>query len=170
MNRKTFFFGLISGVLLTLAIVMIVQETRQQKTFIAGRFIVTHVVDGDTIDVVTPSGAKERVRLVGIDTPETVDPRKRVQCEGPEASARLKQLLAQKRVSLEAKPDEDRDPYGRLLRYVYLDGNDIGAQMISEGYALSICKKFPHPKCSLYQDLQQKAMGAKLGRWGVCGK
>lgn len=131
-------------------------------------YTVTHIVDGDTIDVTGADGKKQRVRFIGIDTPETVDPRKPVQCEGPEASARMKELLSEKTVTLEAKPDEDKDQYNRLLRYVFLDGNDIGAQMIEEGYAVSICEKFPHEKCSLYEELEQKARQQKLGRWSAC--
>lgn len=133
-------------------------------------FSVTHIVDGDTIDVRDAAGHTMRVRFVGIDTPETVAPDRPVQCEGPEASARMKSLLSGKTVTLEKKPDEDTDKFGRSLRYVYLDGVDVGAQMISEGYAKSICKKFPHPKCSLYEELQQKAMSAHVGEWGACVK
>lgn len=133
-------------------------------------YIVVHVVDGDTIDVQPPGGEKERVRLIGIDTPETVDPRKPEQCYGAQASARLKELLSEKMVTLTAKPDEDKDDYGRLLRYVALDGKDVGSMMLGEGYAQSLCKKFPHPKCDLYEQLQQKAMSMHLGRWAACTK
>ena len=133
-------------------------------------YIVVHVVDGDTIDVQPPGGEKERVRLIGIDTPETVDPRKSKQCYGDEASARMKELLDEKMVTLQAKPDEDKDDYGRLLRYVALDGRDVGSMMLEEGYAESLCKKFPHPKCDLYDQLQQKAMTMHLGRWAACTK
>lgn len=133
-------------------------------------FTVTHVVDGDTIDVTDADKKKVRVRFVGIDTPETVDPRKDVQCEGPEASSRMKALLSGKTVTLEKKPDENKDDYGRLLRYVFLDGHDIGAQMLAEGYAESLCEKFPHPKCDAYDALEAKAKSEKLGRWGACAK
>lgn len=133
-------------------------------------FMVVHVVDGDTIDVAPPGGDNERVRLIGIDTPETVDPRKSVQCFGPEASARMKALLEGKTVLLQSKPDEDKDNYGRLLRYVSLDGEDIGAQMIREGYAQSICNRYPHPRCELYEEFQEKATTMHLGRWSACTK
>lgn len=168
MDRKTFFFGLVTGALLVIAVFMLVRETRPLPTDPTYR--VSNVVDGDTLDVRGADGTEVRVRLVGIDTPETVDPNRRVECEGPEASARMKELLLEKNVSLEAKPDEDKDPYGRLLRYVFLSGKDIGAQMIEEGYAVSICKKFPHPRCNTYEELEKKAMQAKLGRWGKCAK
>lgn len=115
-------------------------------------------------------GETERIRFIGIDTPETVDDRKKVQCYGPEASARMKELLTGKSVTLETKPDEDRDDYGRLLRYVILDGVDIGAVMLAEGYARSLCKAFPHPRCSAYDRLERDAREQKLGRWLACGK
>lgn len=130
--------------------------------------VVTHVVDGDTIDVTFENGEKKRVRLVGIDTPETVDPRKKVQCYGAEASARMKVLLSGASVTLSAKPDEDMDTYGRLLRYVSLNGSDIGAEMLAGGYAISLCKVFPHPKCVEYDLLEKQAREERVGRWGVC--
>lgn len=133
-------------------------------------FMVTHVVDGDTIDVRDAAGKTERVRLVGVDTPETVDPRKEVQCFGDEASAYVKKILSGKTVTMEAKPDEDRDAYGRLLRYVYLDEQDIGLTLLSEGYAFSVCKKFPHTKCKEYEAEAKKAESEKLGLWSACRK
>lgn len=133
-------------------------------------FSVLHIVDGDTIDVRDGAGKTERVRFVGIDTPESVDPRREVQCFGKEASAHVKKILSGKIVTMEAKPDEDRDSYGRLLRYVYLDGKDIGLTLLSEGYAFSVCKKFPHEKCETYEAEAKKAEFEKLGLWSACRK
>lgn len=132
------------------------------------RYSVTRVIDGDTIDIAAPGGIVERVRFIGIDTPETVDPKKKVQCYGPEASAHMKALLEGKTVTLTSKPDEDHDSYGRLLRYVFLETEDIGALMIREGYAVSLCHSFPHPKCDAYDALQEQAMEERRGRWAVC--
>lgn len=129
---------------------------------------VVKIVDGDTIDVRDDAGAVERVRLVGIDTPETVDPRANVECYGPEASAYLKELIEGQKVALEAKPDEDKDTYGRLLRYVYLDDRDIGREMIGGGYAVSMCDRFPHPKCSDYDMMQKEARSTRSGMWSSC--
>lgn len=137
---------------------------------IVGAYTVAHVIDGDTIDVRGSDHTVQRVRFIGIDTPEIVDPTKRVQCYGPQASARMKSLLEGKTVTLASKPDEDHDAYGRLLRYVFREGEDIGAQMIREGYAVSLCKKFPHPKCDSYDDLEQRAQSLHLGRWAACMK
>ena len=88
-------------------------------TMSATLYKVTKVRDGDTIEV-DYNGKTEAVRLVGIDTPETVDPRKPVQCFGVEASNKLKLLLSDTSVSLEVdETQSDRDKYGRLLRFVF---------------------------------------------------
>lgn len=128
---------------------------------------VTSVVDGDTFKV--KLGTKtETVRIIGIDTPETKDPRKPVQCYGKEASKKLTTLLRGKTVTLEKNAAEDRDKYKRLLRYVSLKGKDIGAGMISDGYAFSY-KIFPHPRLEDYNALEVKAREANKGLWGsVC--
>ena len=131
-------------------------------------YLVTHIVDGDTIDVRFNTNKIERIRLLGIDTPETVDSRKTVQCYGPESTARLHELLTGKSVELMTNPAEDKDAYGRLLRYVSLDGIDINAKMLQEGYAESLCKRFPHPRCIDYDRLQKEAQISKKGRWGAC--
>lgn len=141
-----------------------------EKALTKAAFLVTKIVDGDTIDVRDSSGRIERVRLVGIDTPETVDPKKNVQCFGPEASAFLKETLLGESVALVAKPDEDRDDYDRLLRYVFLGDEDVGSTMLAKGYAISLCERYPHPKCEEYDLLEEKAMSEKLGRWGECAR
>ena len=87
------------------------------------------VIDGDTIAL--ENG--ETVRYLGVDTPETVNPTKPVQCYGPEASEANRQLVGGKRVRLERCPD--RDQYGRLLRYVYVDGVFVEAELVRGGYA-----------------------------------
>ncbi|MFH1182732.1 MAG: thermonuclease family protein [Candidatus Moraniibacteriota bacterium] len=82
---------------------------------------ITNVVDGDTIDISTG----ERVRYVGVDTPETKHPIKKVQCFGKEASEKNKELVEGKEVRLE-KDVSNKDRYGRLLRYVYLPAGQAG--------------------------------------------
>jgi len=126
---------------------------------------VTRVVDGDTFKVQLETS--QTVRIIGIDTPETVDPRKPVQCFGKEASNKLKKLLEGEDVVLETNPAEDTDKYDRLLRYVNLDGEDIGAQMIEEGYAYSY-KQYPHPRLEEYNALEKEAREENRGLWGSC--
>lgn len=126
---------------------------------------VVAVADGDTFEVMLVNGRRERVRMLGIDTPETVHPSKPVQCFGKEASDRLHALLDGRDVTLDVNPAEDRDDYGRLLRYVAIDGEDIGARMVAEGFAFSL-KQFPHPRLDQYNALERSAREGSLGLWG----
>jgi len=129
---------------------------------------VLDVTDGDTLRVEL-DGVTEKVRIIGIDTPETVDPRKPVQCFGKEASAHLKELLSNETIELETNPAEDRDVYDRLLRYVRLDGEDVGAAMVRDGYAHSY-KKYPHPRLEAYNALEDEAREANRGLWNSCNE
>lgn len=102
--------------------------------------VVERVVDGDTIDVRPANGGEPiRVRILGIDTPETVDPDAPVGCWGPEASAWAHQLLDHATVTLTGDPvfhQPDHDRYGRLLRYVVLpDGRNYSVVAADAGMA-----------------------------------
>src|SRR3954466_15793672 len=94
---------------------------------------VIHVVDGDTLLARFADGHVEKVRLLGVDTPEVVDPRKPVQCFGPEASAFTKAHLTGRRVLLELDA-EPRDKYGRLLAYVLVDGHRFDDELLGRRY------------------------------------
>ncbi|MEI7620273.1 MAG: thermonuclease family protein [Candidatus Falkowbacteria bacterium] len=100
-----------------------------------GFYEVVKVVDGDTITVIV-DGKKIGIRMIGLDTPETVDPRKKVQCFGREASDKSKELLSGKKVRLESDDTQgDKDKYDRLLRYVFLeDGTLFNKWMIENGF------------------------------------
>jgi len=128
---------------------------------------VTRVVDGDTIDVALDSGRIERVRLIGIDTPETVDPRKPVQCFGQEASAHAKELLDGQTVFVELDSSQgDRDRYGRLLAYISLnDGRDFGEAMIADGFAHEYTYDLPYVRQDAYRAAQDRAIAAQAGLW-----
>jgi micrococcal nuclease len=135
----------------------------------AARFDATVVatIDGDTIDVRLGDGRIERVRILGADTPETKDQRKPVQCFGPEASMHTQQRLLGRRVSLEADV-EKRDPYGRLLAYVYLDGARYGDELLRLGYArlLIIPPNGEHARAMFAAEMH--ARRARRGLWGAC--
>ncbi len=128
---------------------------------------VSRVIDGDTIEL--ESGQK--VRYIGIDTPETVDPRRDPQCFGKEASLRNQELIENKEIYLE-KDVSETDRYGRLLRYIYLEENDISIneQLIKEGYAVASS----YPPDVKYQEkfktAEQEARENQRGLWqeGVC--
>ena len=127
---------------------------------------VSSVIDGDTIQIII-DGKKETLRLIGIDTPETVDPRKPVQCFGKEASAKAKSLLFGKSIRLEADPTQgERDKYQRLLRYVFLeDGTNFNKLMISEGYAYEYTYNIPYKYQSVFKQAQREAETSKIGLW-----
>ena len=127
---------------------------------------VTKVVDGDTIKV-DIGGTIETVRMIGVDTPEIKDPRKTVQCFGKEASAKTKELLENQMVKLEAdKTQNDKDKYGRLLRYIYLEnGTFINKKLIEEGYAFEYTYQIPYLYQTEFKAAQQLAETNNLGLW-----
>lgn len=131
---------------------------------------VLRVVDGDTIKVLIQD-KEDTVRLIGIDAPETADPGKPAQCFGKEASDRAREVLMNKTIILESDSTQgDRDEYGRLLRYVFLqDGTNFDRFMVSEGYAREYTFKNNIYK---YQpefiQAQQKAREENKGLWGSC--
>jgi len=126
------------------------------------------VVDGDTIDVVI-DGTKERVRLIGIDTPETKKPNSPVECFGPEASAYTESLLPEGTPLYLERDVEPRDPYDRLLAYVYLaDGTFVNLQIVRQGYAqvLTIPPNVAH--ADEFVQAARDAEAADAGLWGGC--
>lgn len=130
-------------------------------------YLVTQVVDGDTIKILM-NNQTETIRLIGIDTPETVDPRKPVQCFGQEASDRAKDILLGQKVILEADVTQgERDKYGRLLRYVFLeDGRLFNKLMISEGYAHEYTYNSNPYKYQLkFQEAERGARENQRGLW-----
>ena len=131
--------------------------------------IVVEVVDGDTIDV-DIGGARERVRLLGVDAPESVHPSVPVQCFGPEASAALDQLLpAGTPVRLE-RDVEPRDRYDRLLLYLYRADDDLPVNLwlVRNGLADTA---FYDPNTTRSSELDRARAAARsegAGLWGSC--
>jgi micrococcal nuclease len=127
------------------------------------------VVDGDTIDV-SIDGHRERVRLIGIDTPETKKPDTPVQCFGPEATAFITSLLPAD-VALHLERDVvARDDYGRMLAYVYLanDGTFVNLTIISKGFArpLTIVPNSTH--ADEFVAAAHAAEADDIGLWAAC--
>lgn len=127
---------------------------------------VVKVVDGDTLDV-NIDGKIERLRLIGIDTPETVDPRKSVQCFGKEASNKAKEMLNGQFVNLESDETQgERDKYKRLLRYVFLpDGTNFNLYMIAEGYAHEYTYSTAYKYQSEFKQAEIDARNGNKGLW-----
>ena len=130
---------------------------------------VVRVVDGDTIQVRLEGGRTERVRYIGIDTPESVKPGTPVQCFAKRASARNAALIGGRRVRLRYDV-ERRDRYGRLLAYVYRarDGLFVNAELVRRGYATAVT--FP-PNVAHEREFRRLARRARMsgrGLWSGC--
>lgn len=125
--------------------------------------VITRVIDGDTVEL--EGGVK--VRYIGIDTPETSDPRTGVQCFGKEATKRNKKLVEGKKVFLE-KDVSETDKYGRTLRYVWVSDRLVNEILVKEGYAFSS----PYPPDVKYQNrlnrAEVQARNSSIGMWGSC--
>ncbi len=132
---------------------------------------VVRVVDGDTI-IVLLDGREERLRYIGIDAPESVTPDRPVECFGNDASAENARLVDGEVVYLE-RDVEERDQFGRLLRYVYVTGPDgdlvmVNLQLVAQGYA----EAGFYPPNELHSgemfEAERNAQNSALGLWGAC--
>lgn len=132
---------------------------------------VTKVIDGDTIEVEMDNKSR-KVRYIGVNTPETVDPRRGVECFGREASNENKRLVLEKDVILE-KDISETDKFGRLLRFVYLpleDGSTlfVNDYLVREGFAYASTYP-PDVKFSdQFKAAEQQAREGNRGLWGRC--
>ena len=149
------------------------QSTQQQDSsdvskYHGRQFAVIKVVDGDTIDIDIPDGNYNhtRIRLLGIDTPETKDPRTGPMYFGKEASDSATKLAFGKRVTIFLDKDKNpRDKYRRLLAYVQLpDGKFLNEELLSEGYAYADLR-FKHGLYNKYKQLESIARSQKKGLW-----
>ena len=126
---------------------------------------VDRVIDGDTIRVQL-DGARDTVRLTGVDTPETRHPTRGVEPDGPEAAADTTARRTGATVRLDRDPaGDDIDADGRLLRYVVLaSGEHVNATLIREGLATAI-RAFPYARQREFLQLEVQARAARRGRW-----
>ena len=152
--------------------------TRSQEPPGFERALVTRVVDGDTIEVRITGrvdgpgvgsaslGPIHDVRLIGIDTPESVSPNTPVECFAREASAATATLVEDRRVTL-YKDTEEADRYGRLLRYVYLGDEMVGARLVANGYAFAYTYPPNVRHAALFVQLQREARQNDRGLWSA---
>lgn len=136
----------------------------EQADQVEDLFLVVRVIDGDTIEL----ASGDRVRYIGVNTPETVHPNKAVECFGQEASSYNKQLIEGKWVRLE-KDISDQDKYGRSLRYVYLNDQLVNLALVENGYAEVVT--YP-PDVKFADDFlaaQTEARNEGRGLWSACG-
>ncbi|MFP5321946.1 MAG: thermonuclease family protein [Acidimicrobiia bacterium] len=132
--------------------------------------VVTHLVDGDTLDV-RIDGRTERIRLIGVDTPESVAPNRPVQCYGAEASTFLATLVPE---GTEVRLERDvvaRDDYDRLLAYVYRADDDllVNLALVEQGYADAVTYGDNEALYPTLAAAEADARAAGRGLWGVCG-
>jgi len=135
-------------------------------------FKVIKVIDGDTLNV-NINGTSTTLRLIGLDTPESVHPTKPTECFGVEASSKAKSILDGKMVALESDASQDSlDKYGRTLRYVFLeDGTNFNKMMIEQGYGHEYTYNKPYKFQAEFKQAELDAKNKKAGLWadGSCG-
>lgn len=140
--------------------------TTENKENTKTYYTVAEVIDGDTFRV-DINGTIQKVRLIGMDSPEVVDPRTIVQCFGQEASNKAKEILNNKKVALESDSTQgDKDKYNRLLRYAFLeDGTNFSQYMIREGYAHEYTYQVPYKYQSEFKQAEKDVRDAGKGLW-----
>lgn len=138
------------------------EEIRKSPTY-----QVLKVVDGDTIHI-SYNGKDEKVRFIGLDTPETKDPRKPIQCFGREATAKMTEFAENKNVRLEFdRTQGERDKYGRLLAFVYGEDNkNLAYEMIRQGYGNEYTyNSNPYKYQNEFKEAARKAREENKGLW-----
>jgi micrococcal nuclease len=157
-------------VLLLMALVYYTQPKQTENTGpqVLGTYRVIAYADGDTITV-DMNGTPERIRMVGVDTPETKKPDAPAQCYANEAAKFTSDKLTNASVRLEADTKSDnRDRYSRLLRYVFLQDNTmLNKKLIEDGYGFAYTQ-FPFDKKAEFIAAQESARLQKKGLWGIC--
>lgn len=135
-----------------------------------GAGVVVGVVDGDTVDIAF-DGTEERVRLIGVDTPESVAHDRPVQCYGAEASHRLAELLPGGTPVRVERDVEARDRYGRLLGYVYRSGDDllVNLALVEQGYADAVSYGDNEAILGMLTAAEAAARDEGRGLWSACG-
>ncbi len=127
---------------------------------------VTRVVDGDTVEA-RIGDEVEDVRLIGVDTPETVKPDTPVECFGPQASSFTHRVLEEQPVRL-IFGVERRDVYGRLLAYAYIGHGFFNAELVRRGLARTLAIPPNTLHSALFRRLELRAAQAGRGLWGAC--
>ena len=144
---------------------IVVQTSLNKEAEIEGKYLILEVVDGDTYKI-RYNGEEKKVRLIGVDTPESVHPDKAKNSNyGKTASNYVKELIENKYVSLEFDVSQT-DKYGRLLAYIYLENSEmLNEKLLKEGYA-QIATYAPNVKyVDKFTALQEEARNKKQGFW-----
>ncbi len=167
MRRKRRVLGLLGAIIVAVALAAS-RHGAGPPAVAGGEAVVVRVVDGDT--VVVTGGV--RVRLIGINTPESVDPRRPVECFGKEASAALARLVPPG-TPIRLRYDVERaDDFGRTLAYVYRksDGLFVNAAMVDQGYAQPMTFPPNVAHAGEFATLAAQARQRNAGLWGACAR
>lgn len=158
--------GVIAALAIALGLAAPAQAYPTMPPGVQGPFTVTRVVDGDTIWI-DNNGQRLKIRMIGLDTPEWVDPRKPVQCFALEASAQAKTILAGQSVYLETDPSQDFvDRYSRTLAYVWTtSGRLINLDMIADGYGHEYTYYLPYRYQQVFRAAEDGAQAQERGLW-----
>ena len=158
--------GVIAALAIALGVAAPAQAYPTMPPGVQGPFTVTKVVDGDTIWI-DNNGQRLKIRMVGVDTPESVDPRQPVQCFALEASAQAKTILAGQSVYLETDPSQDTiDKYGRTLAYVWTASERLfNLDMIADGYAFEYTYDLPYRYQQDFKAAENDARTQSRGLW-----
>jgi micrococcal nuclease len=141
---------------------LLLEEEENSREFVDAK--VVRVVDGDTV-VVRYERREERIRLIGVDTPETVHPNKPIEAYGEEAKEYTKKKLEEKDIQIEFDVQE-RDRYGRLLGYIWLDGLLFNDELLRMGYA-RVATFPPNVKyVETFKETERNAREKQVGLWG----
>lgn len=160
MKEKVLVYGL--------AFLMLLVTAFAEEGVMAEELQVVHVVDGDTLDV-WMNGEEVRIRLLGVDTPETVRPGSPVECFGKQASGFTESSLLGEIVSIETDPTQSEyDRYGRLLAYVFLEGESLSfnQKLLREGYGTLYRSRIPIQLQDQFEESERLARENDKGLWG----
>ncbi|MDX9970771.1 MAG: thermonuclease family protein [Candidatus Gracilibacteria bacterium] len=138
-------------------------STLSQTSQTSEKVVVVNIVDGDTIDVKNQNNETERIRIIGINTPE------KEQCFFNEANKKAEDILLNEEITLENDPTQDeKDRYGRTLAHIIVSGENYGETMIKEGFAKEYTYKKPYKYQATFQEAQAFAINNEIGLWGNC--
>lgn len=132
---------------------------------VTSAYLVTSVIDGDTFNILM-NGEKQTVRLIAVDAPESKHPTKPVQCFSMEAKNYLKELIENKYITMDEEDlDANKDRYGRLLRYAFINGTNVNELLLKNGYALEKTYVKGYKYQLTFKKAQAYAQTNKLGLW-----
>ena len=163
---KKIIIGIFAVLAVAVGMAPVAQAYPTMPQGIQGPYTAVKVVDGDTIHV-DANGQRLKIRMIGLDTPESVDPRKPVQCFGLEASAQAKTILGGQPVYLQTDPSQHSvDRFGRTLAYVWTEsGRLFNLDMIADGFAHEFTYDLPYRYQQDFRAAENDARTQERGLW-----